>query len=284
MAGTLTRSISHTQPRSAWARLKWVLADSWTVTRRNLTHTLRVPEKLADVTVQPVMFVFLFAYVFGSAIAVPGGNYREFLMPGIFVQSMIFASMGIMAAIVDDMAKGVMDRFRSLPMSRAAVLIGHTGSALLEGLLGLAVMVACGLIVGWQPHLGFGATLGGFGLLLFVSFALSWIFVFFSLFVRSVEAVQGIGFMVVFPLTFLANTFVPTQGFPAWLRVIADWNPTSAFVAACRQLFGNSSAALQTASAWPLQHPVLVSLLWCAVITAVFLPLAVARFRRTMTR
>ncbi|HET7560366.1 MAG TPA: ABC transporter permease, partial [Limnochordia bacterium] len=215
--------IDHNRPQSALARLRWVLADSWTLARRQLIHIRYVPEKLADVTIQPVMFVFLFAYVFGSAIAVPGVNYREFLMPGIFTQTMIFASASIMAGLVNDMSKGVMDRFRSLPMARSAVLIGHTGASLMESMLGLAVMAACGLVVGWRSHTGLGPTLGGFGLLLFIGFAMSWIGVFVSLFLRTVESVQAVGFMVIFPLTFLANTFVPTQGFPAVLRAFAEW-------------------------------------------------------------
>lgn len=258
--------------------LRWVLADSWTVARRHLVRIRSVPEKLADVTIQPVMFVFLFAYVFGSAIMVPGGNYREFLMPGIFVQSMAFASMSIMAGIVDDMAKGVMDRFRSLPMSRGAVLIGHTGANLIESVLGLLVMAACGLIVGWRVHLGLWPTLAGFGLLLLFGFAMSWVGVFVGLMVRSVEAAQGFGFVIMMPLTFVANTFVPTAGMPAWLRAFADWNPTSAVVAACRRLFGNTIAH-PGAVPWPLAHPVTAALTWCALLIAVFLTLGVWRFR-----
>ena len=144
----------------------WVLRDSWTIARRHLTHIRYMPEKLADVTIQPLIFVFMFAYIFGSAIVVPGGNYREFLMPGIFVQSMAFATMTIMVGIVNDMQTGVMDRLRSLPMSRAAVLIGHTVASLVEGVLGLLVMAGAGLLVGWRPEAGALSTLGGFGLLL----------------------------------------------------------------------------------------------------------------------
>jgi ABC transporter DrrB family efflux protein len=270
-------------PRSAGGPLQ-VLADAWTVARRNLIHIRRVPEKLADVTIQPVMFVFMFAYIFGSAIVVPGGDYRAFLMPGIFAQSMAFASMSIMSQIVNDMSKGVMDRFRSLPMARAAVLIGHTTSALLEGVLGLAVMVACGLVVGWRPHGGPGATLAAVGLLLLLSFGLMWIGTFVALFLRSVEAVQGIGFVLLFPFTFVANTFVPTAGMPPWLRVVANWNPMSATVAACRQLFGNAVASAASAPNWPLQHPVAAALVFGLGITAIFLPLAVWRFQSVTSR
>jgi len=265
------------------ADLLWVLKDSWTVARRHLTHIRYMPEKLADVTIQPLIFVFMFAYIFDSAVVVPGGHYRDFLMPGIYVQSMAFATMSIMVGIVNDMQTGVMDRFRSLPMSRAAVLIGHTGANLIEGLLGLLVMAGAGLIVGWRPELGVGQTLGGFGLLLLFAFAMNWLGALFGLLLRSVEAAQGIGMVVMFPLTFVANTFVPTGGMPPWLRVIANWNPTSAVVAAVRQLFGNALPATPaTAAIWPLAHPVLAAALWCGLLIAVFLPLAVWRFRRAM--
>ena len=266
------------------ADLLWVLKDSWTIARRHLTHIRYMPEKLADVTIQPLIFVFMFAYIFGSAIVVPGGHYRDFLMPGIYVQSMAFASMSIMVGIVNDMQTGVMDRLRSLPMSRAAVLIGHTGASLIEGVLGLLVMAGAGLVVGWRPELGAAQTLGGFGLLLLFAFAMNWIGALFGLLLRSVEAAQGIGMVVMFPLTFVANTFVPTGGMPSWLRVIANWNPTSAVVAAVRQLFGNALPTGQGGTIWPLAHPVLAAVLWCALLIAVFLPLAVWRFRRAMVR
>ncbi len=265
-------------------QLLWVVRDSWTVARRHLTHIRYMPEKLADVTIQPLIFVFMFAYIFGSAIVVPGTSYREFLMPGIFVQSMAFASMTIMVGIVNDMQTGVMDRFRSLPMSRASVLIGHTGANLIEGVLGLLVMAGAGLVVGWRPEGGVLETLGGFGLLLLFAFAMNWIGAFLGLMLRSVEAAQGIGMVVMFPLTFVANTFVPTAGMPSWLRVIANWNPTSAVVTAGRQLLGSGSGASAAGAIWPLAHPVAASVIWCLALIAAFLPLAVWRFRRTMAR
>ncbi len=269
---------------SPLGQLLWVARDSWTVARRHLTHIRYMPEKLADVTIQPLIFVFMFAYIFGSAIVVPGGSYREFLMPGIFVQSMAFASMSIMVGIVNDMQTGVMDRFRSLPMSRASVLIGHTGANLIEGVLGLLVMAGAGLLVGWRPEMGVLQTLGGFGLLLLFAFAMNWIGAFIGLLLRSVEAAQGIGMVVMFPLTFVANTFVPTGGMPPWLRVIANWNPTSAVVTAARQLLGSGTAMNTSTAIWPLAHPELAAVLWCAVLIAAFLPLAVWRFRRAMAR
>jgi ABC-type multidrug transport system permease subunit len=259
-----------------------MFSDSWTVTRRHLMHIRYMPDKLLDVTIQPIMFVVLFAYVFGSAIVVPGGNYRSFLMPGIYVQNMMFAAMPIMAALVQDMQRGVIDRFRSLPMSRAAVLVGHAGASFLESMLGLVIMIGCGLIVGWRPELGTASTLGGVGLLMLFAFAMTSVGTFLGLIVKSVEAAQSFGFIVIFPLTFVANTFVPTAGMPVWLRTVANWNPVSAVVQAVRLLFGNLPAGSGAGPTWPLAHPVVTSVGFACVLIGVFMPLAVWRFRRMM--
>jgi ABC-2 type transport system permease protein len=150
--------------------------------------------------------------------------------------------------------------------------------------LGLVVMVACGLVVGWRVHAGIGQTLGAFGILLLLAFALMCVGTFAAMFIRSVEAVQGIGFVIMFPFTFVANTFVPTAGMPPWLRVVARWNPMSATVAACRQLFGNALGQTAGATAWPLQHPVVAALAFGIGMSAIFLPLAVWRFRSVTSR
>jgi len=246
-------------------------------------HIRYLPDKLLDVTVQPIMFVVLFAYVFGSAISVPGGNYRAFLMPGIFTQNMMFASMPIMAALVQDMERGVMDRFRSLPMSRAAVLVGHAGASFLESMLGLVIMLGCGLVVGWRPERGPLPTLAGIGLLMFFAFAMTAVGTFLGLVVKSVEAAQSFGFIVMFPLTFVANTFVPTAGMPTWLRAVANWNPVSAVTQAVRILFGNLPASARIGPTWPLAHPVWSTVLFAGLLIAVFMPLAVWRFRRMLS-
>jgi len=269
-------------PRTLLTQLGWAVADSWTIVRRHLLHIRYMPDKLLDVTIQPIMFVILFAYVFGSAISVPGGNYRSFLMPGIYAQNMMFASMPIMAALVQDMQRGVIDRFRSLPMSRAAVLVGHAGASFIESMLGLVIMLACGLFVGWRPELGLPSTLGAVGLLMLFAFAMISVGTFLGLIVKSVEAAQSIGFIVMFPLTFVANTFVPTAGMPAWLRVVADWNPVSAVTEAVRHLFGNLPAGSKMGPTWPLAHPVLTTLVFAGALIAVFMPLAVWRFRRLL--
>jgi ABC transporter DrrB family efflux protein len=253
------------------------------VTRRNLSHIRRVPEKLLDVTLQPVIFVLLFSYVFGSAIQVPGGgNYREYLLPGIFAQSVAFLAITTAVGVADDMAKGLIDRFRSLPMARSAVLVGRALADLTHSILGIAVMSVCGLIVGWRAHEGLGKMLAGFGILLLFGFAMIWVGTFIGLIVRATETAQVIGFVALFPLTFLANTFVPTQGMPVVLRTIADWNPLSATVAACRELFGNPGAAY-TGSAWPLHHPITASIGFSLVLLVIFAPLAVYRYRTAIS-
>ena len=271
-------------PSGPLARLRWALADALTVTRRNLAHIRRVPEKLLDVTLGPIIFVFLFAYVFGSAIQVPGGgSYREFLLPGIFCQSIAFLAITTAVGVADDMQKGLVDRFRSLPMARSAVLVGRTFADLTQSVLGLAVMATCGLIAGWRAHHGLPSTLAGFGLLLLFGFAMTWLGTFIGLLVRTPATANTIGFTALFPITFIANTFVPTQGMPAFLRTLADWNPLSATVAACRLLFGNPGAGY-TGGAWPLQHPVAASLGYSLLILAIFVPLAVRRYRTATAR
>ncbi|MGN6088258.1 MAG: ABC transporter permease, partial [Actinomycetales bacterium] len=238
---------------------------------------------------QPIMFVLLFAYVFGGAISPPGVNYREFLMAGIFGQTVVFGSALTGVGLADDLQKGIIDRFRSLPMSRAAVLLGRTTSDLLNNILVVIIMSLCGLLVGWRIHTGVGKALAGFLLLLAFSYAFSWISATIGLSVRSVEVAQSAGFIWLFPLTFLSNAFVPLNTLPDWLRPVAEWNPVSAIVAAARQLFGNvpppGTPGLPPAStAWPQVHPVITSVLWIAVILAIFVPLAIRRYRAAASR
>ena len=272
------------RPASPFERLRWALTDSVTVTRRNLLHIRQVPERLLDVTIQPIIFVFLFAFVFGSAIQVPGGgSYREFLLPGIFAQSIAFLAVTTAIGVANDMQKGIIDRFRSLPMAPSAVLVGRTIADLIQSLLGITVMSLCGLVVGWRAHNGLLATLVGFGVLLLFGFAMTWLGAFIGMLVRTPETANTIGFVTLFPITFIANTFVPTQGMPTILRVMADWNPLSATVAACRQLFGNPGAAY-TGDAWPLQNPVQASVLYSLIILAIFVPLSVLRYRTAAGR
>jgi ABC transporter DrrB family efflux protein len=256
-----------------------LLRASTTIVWRNLLHIRRMPEMLLDVTVQSVMFVLLFAYVFGGAIAVDGSNYREFLLPGIMVQTMVFSSAIVAMGLTSDLQKGFVDRFKSLPVPRPAVLVGRSISSLIHSSIGIAVMGVTGLLIGWRVRNGVLDGVLGFALLLLFGFALIWLGIWVGSMMRTVEAVQGFMFTVMFPLTFVANTFAPTESMPAWLRTIAEWNPVSALTQACRELWGNGLPAPADA-AWPLQHPVLVSVAWSIVFIAVFAPLAVSAFRR----
>ncbi|MBV2356467.1 ABC transporter permease [Streptomyces sp. J2-1] len=259
--------------------------DSLVIARRNVVRMARIPEVLIFGLIQPIMFVVLFSYVFGGSINVPGAGlspsgYREFLMAGIFAQTVTFATAGAGAGIADDMHKGLVDRFRSLPMSRGAVLTGRTLADLVQTALTLVVLAVVAVIVGWRTHENLGKVLAGFGLLLLLGYAFSWIGALIGLSVRTPEAATSGGLIWLFPLTFISNAFVPSDNMPTFLRVIAEWNPFSATVQACRELFGNLPAGYPTPSAWPMQHPVLASLLWSVVIVLLFRTLAVRKYRR----
>jgi ABC-2 type transport system permease protein len=268
---------------SVTTRFRWAVGDCLALTWRNLTHVRHVPEKLLDVTLQPLMFVLLFAYVFGGAIHVAGGSYHEYLMGGIIVQTLAFAIMGSAVGLADDMGTGVVDRFRSLPMARSAVLAGRALADTLSNLIALAVLAVAGVIVGWGIHDGVGSAVAAFGLVLLFSYAMTWVGILLGLLVRSPDAAQGFVFVVVFPLTFIANTFVSTQDLPAGLRAFAEWNPISAVVAAVRDLFGNPTG-LPVHPAWPLEHAIPVSIAWSVAILAVCAPLAVRRYRAATAR
>ncbi len=256
-----------------------LLRASSTIVWRNLLHIRRMPEMLLDVTVQSVMFVLLFAYVFGGAIAVSGSNYREFLLPGIMVQTMVFSSAIVAMGLTSDLQKGIVDRFKSLPIPRSGVLVGRSISSLIHSSIGVVVMGLTGVLIGWRIRNGVVDGVLAFLLLLLFGFALIWLGIWVGSLMRTVESVQGFMFTVMFPLTFVANTFAPTETMTPWLRTIAEWNPVSALTQACRELWGNGPPATADA-AWPLQHPVMVSVAWSLVFIAVFAPLAVSAFRR----
>ena len=262
-----------------------IFGDTWVVARRSLLHMRREPEVLSDATIQPVMFVLLFAYVFGGAIGVPGGgSYKEFLIGGIFAQTIVFGgTFGVAMAIAADRNNGAIDRFRSLPMARGAVLGGHALANLLKAMLPLALMSICGLIVGWRIHTDIGHAAAGYGLLIVFTFAMIWLGVLLGSVVATPQAVQGIAFVAIFPLTFVASTFVSTSTLPGALRTFAEWNPVSALAGSLRQLFGNPGGVAPKGSPWPLQHPVTYTLLACAVLIAVCAPLATRSFGRSIT-
>ena len=260
------------------------LGDGAIVAKRNLIKVKRVPDLLVFSTLSPIMFVLLFAYVFGSAIPVEGLNYREFLMAGIFAQTVVFGSTITGASLAEDLQKGIIDRFRSLPMSRSAVLVGRTAADLANNVIVLVVMSLTGLVVGWRIHTSPLEALAAYALLLLFAYAMSWVMAVVGLAVRTPEVVNNASFIVIFPLTFIANTFVPTNNFPTVLKAIADWNPISAIVAAARDLFGNVAPNAPQPTAWSLQHPVLYVLLWVAVILAIFVPFSIAQFKRAASR
>ena len=246
---------------------------------RNLLHIRRMPEMLLDVTVQSVIFVLLFAYVFGGSIDVRGSNYKEFLLPGIMAQTMVFSSATVAIGLTNDLQKGIVDRLKSLPISRSTVLIGRSISSLIHASIGMAVMGVTGLLIGWRISNGVLDAVLAFLLLILFGFAMIWLGIWVGSLMRTVEAVQGFMFTLMFPLTFVANTFAPTERMPSWLRLIAEWNPVSALTQACRDLWGNGLPAPADA-AWPLQNPIFASAAWSVLLTAVFAPLAVSAFRR----
>ncbi|TGA90690.1 ABC transporter permease [Streptomyces sp. MZ04] len=262
--------------------------DSLVVARRNLIRMTRIPEMILFGVIQPVMFVVLFTYVFGGSINIPGAPagsasaYKEFLMAGIFAQTVTFATAGAGAGIADDMHKGLIDRFRSLPMARGAVLTGRTLADLVQTAVTLAVLAVVALIVGWRTHENLGKVLAGFGLLLLLGYAFTWIGALIGLSVRTPEAATSGGLIWLFPLTFISNAFVPVNGMPRFLQYVAEWNPFSATVAAARELFGNTIEGVpkSVTGAWPMEHPVWASLIWSVIIIVAFRTLAVRKYRR----
>lgn len=260
------------------------LTDGAIVAHRNLIKIKRVPEVLVFVLISPIMFVLLFAYVFGSSIPLPGISYREFLIAGIFAQTVIFGSTFTGAGLAEDMQRGIIDRFRSLPMSRSAVLVGRTASDIVYNLLSILIMSLTGLLVGWRIRGSALDAIGGFLLLLAFAYAFSWIMAYVGLLVPTPEVVNNASFIVIFPMTFVANTFVPSQNLPTVLRAVAEWNPVSSVTQAARELFGNVDPNAPPPGAWSLEHPVAYSFLWIALILATFVPLSVRQYRRAAAR
>ncbi len=234
--------------------------------------------------ISPIIFVLLFAYVFGGSIDIAGGSYREFFISGIFAMTLVFGATLTGAGLADDMQKGIIDRFRSLPMSRSAVVVGRTASDVIYNVLSLIIMTVTGLIVGWRIHNGVGNALLGFGLLLLFAYAFSWIMAYVGLLVPSVEVINNASIMVIFPLTFIANTFVPAESLPGPLRIFAEWNPVSAVTQGARELFGNIPPGTPEPTAWSLQNAVPYTLIWVVIIIAIFAPLAVHRYKRSRVR
>jgi ABC-2 type transport system permease protein len=264
-------------PRPGFAVQRYV-RDTLLLTVRSLRAIPRVPERLLDVTIQPIVFILLFLYVFGSAIHVAGISYKDYLFPGIIGQSLAFGIIGAGVATSNDMAEGVIDRFRSMPVARLSIITGQVMGQFCEAILGMTIVVGFGLALGWSPHLTPLHGLELFGLMLLGMFAFTWAGVLLGMLVRSPDAMQGIGFIVIFPLSFMAGTFVPIAGMDAVPRAIAQWDPISALVASVRGLTQGTGSS----GSWQLAHPELAMALWCLLILAVAMPLALRRFNRTL--
>jgi ABC transporter DrrB family efflux protein len=254
------------------------LTDGLLVGWRNLKRIPRIPELAIFAILQSIMFVLLFVFVFGGAIQIPGGgDYTPFLMPGIFAQTIVFAAATTAIGMTDDVNKGIIDRFRSLPMARSAVLSGRSLADVVYNGGILIVLMLSGLVVGWTVHTGVGNLLAGVGLLLLFAFAMSWLGIYLGLSVPTVEVAQQAIFTVLFPITFISNVFVPPQTLPSWLQFVAEWNPTSTLTGSLRQLWGNPNPF--TSDSFPSQNPVLVTVAWVVVVIAIFAPLGVRRYR-----
>jgi ABC-2 type transport system permease protein len=259
-------------------------SDGWITTRRNLIKIKRVPDILVFTTLQPIMFVLLFTYVYGGVITIPGSNYTEFIMAGIFAQTVVFGSTYSGSAMAQDLKDGIIDRFRTLPMSPSAVLIGRTNGDLLINAISMAVMMTTGFIVGWRVRSSFFEAVGAVALLLLFAYAFSWVMAFIGMSVRSPEVINNVSFLVLFPLTFISNAFVPSDTLPTPLRIFAELNPVSALVQAARELFGNVPPGTPVADNWAQQNPVLTVLIGIAVLLIVFVPLAIRKFAQVSTR
>lgn len=262
---------------TALTRVSWTATDGWVLTRRALAHWARQPGQVLVTLLFPILIVLMFGYLFGGAMSVPGGgDYREFLLPGMFALTMVFGVETTFAAVTGDAARGVTDRFRSMPMARSAVVVGRGVADMLHSSAALAVLMLCGLAVGWQAHRGAGLLLAAAGLLLLLRFALVWVGVYLGLLVRNPQALAAVQILV-WPLGFLSSAFVPPASMPGWLAFVAEWNPLSATAGAARELFGNPGFGGES---WAAQHAIVLAVGWPVLLSLVFLPLAVRRFRR----
>ena len=267
------------QPRGLTRQLR----DVAVLTGRNLVHIAREPLQLSDVTIQPVLFTLLFVYVFGSGVVLPGGgSYTNFAIAGLLALNLTTSSMGTAVGLSADLGSGVIDRFRTLPMWRPAVLVGRSLADLFTAALCIVMVAATGLVIGWRPGGSVLSTIGGFAIFLLFSYALSWACACLGIVSKGPESAQGVGLVILFPLAIVSNALVPTERMPSVLRFIANWNPVSAVTTACRQLFDNPNPSA-TIHAWPMQHAVAASLLWSVALLAVFAPLAAHLYRRRTT-
>jgi ABC-2 type transport system permease protein len=261
------------------AALRAVVVLAW----RNLVHIMREPMQLSDVTIQPILFTALFVYIFGGGIPIPGGTFKQFAIAGLLMLNLVTSSMGTTIGLATDLSTGVIDRFRTLPMWHAAVLIGRSIADLLTSILAMAFVLITGLVVGWRPEAAVGSVFGGLGLALVFTYALAWMCSCFGIAAKGPESGASVGFLLLFPLAMVSNAFIPTQHMPEVVRSIAEWNPVSAVIAAVRDLFGNPNPSASV-HVWPMEHPVVASLAWTFSILVVCAPLAAHLYRRRTTQ
>jgi ABC-2 type transport system permease protein len=284
---TMTSAVT-TALTEPWSRVpdrSWLSSkvhDVVVLTRRNLVHITREPLQLSDVTIQPVLFTLLFIFVFGSGVPIQGGSYKDFAIAGLMLLNLTTSAMGTAVGLVSDLTTGAIDRFRTLPMWRSAVLVGRSVADLLSATLCISIVALTGLAIGWRPDASAASILAGFGVALLFSYALSWACACLGIVSKGPESAQGMGLIILFPLAIVSNAMVPTSGMPGWLQTIANWNPVSAVTAAVRQLFGNPNPS-SSLTVWPMQHPVLAAVSWSVAMLAVFAPLAAYLFRKRTT-
>jgi ABC-2 type transport system permease protein len=265
-------TIASVRPQTSGSAIGWALRDALAVAGRNLIAYRRIPQLLVFSTIQPVIFVIMFRYVFGGAIRVPGGNYVDYLMPGIFVQTVVFGSLAAAVGLATDLKSGLLERFQSLPMSRSAVLAGRTFADLVRNVFVVLLMTAVGFVVGFRIHTDPLALIAGLGLVLLFGYAFAWVFATVGLTVADPETAQAASFPVMAPLVFASSAFVPVSSMPGWLQPFAEHQPVSVTASAVRALvLGGATAS-----------DVLQSIAWSLAIVAVFAPLAVARYRRAI--
>ena len=267
----------------SWNPLSLWYSDGWTVTKRNLIKIKRSPDMLVFAVIQPIMFVLLFSQVYAGSISVEGTDYVQFLMAGIFAQTVVFGSTFSGAAMAQDLKEGIIDRFRSLPMTSSAVLIGRTNSDLALNTISMVIMMLTGLLVGWRVNSSVPEFLAGVGLLLLFSYSFSWVMALLGMSVKTPEVINNASFLILFPLTFISNAFVPSDTLPTPLRVFAEWNPVSSLVQAARELFGNEGTA-PVPDIWTMQNPIATVLIGTTVMLVVFVPLCVRKFASISSR
>ncbi len=277
---TVSRSVA---PRELADRIPGafgeLFADGRTITWRNLKKLRRSHDYVVLAVLQPIMFVLIFSQVYVGSIQVAGTNYTDYLMAGVFAQTVLFGATYSGYGMAQDLKEGIIDRFRTLPTHPAAVLLGRTAADLVLNAGSMAVMILTGLVVGWRFHGPVLAFVAGVGLLLLFSYAFSWVMALLGMLVRTPEVINNAAFMVLFPLTFISNAFVESEKLPGFLEDFANWNPMSALVQAARSLFGNLGVA-SVPDVYPMQYPVPMVLVGSVVMLAVFVPLAVTRYTR----